>query len=75
MEISTTLPAIQLYGGQFCGGIEAPSAAVYPPCAGVALEPEFLPDSPNHPEWPQPSCWFGPGVVYRHMIRYAFRAT
>jgi aldose 1-epimerase len=63
MEIRTTLPALQLYAGQFLAGL---------PFAGVALEPQFLPDSPNHPEWPQPTCWVGPGDVYRHTISYAF---
>lgn len=65
MEIRTTLPALQLYAGQFLRGL---------PFAGVALEPQFLPDSPNHPEWPQPSCWLEPGAVYRHTISYTFVA-
>lgn len=65
MAVSTTLPAIQLYAGQFLAGRHSA-------CAGVALEPQFLPDSPNHPEWPQPSPWLMPGETYRHSIRYAF---
>lgn len=74
MRLSTTLPAIQLYGGQFLQGVSSPSGLAYPACAAVALEPQFLPDSPNHSEWPQPSCWLKPGEVYRHTIRYAFQA-
>ena len=66
------MPALQLYGGQYLAGITTPSGSVLPPCAGIALEPQFLPDSPNHPEWPQPSCWLKPGEVYRHVIRYRF---
>src|SRR5256885_16737033 len=54
MEIRTSLPALQLYAGQYLEGFGAP-------CPGIALEPQFLPDSPNHPEWPQPSCWLHPG--------------
>ncbi|HEX6707445.1 MAG TPA: galactose-1-epimerase, partial [Albitalea sp.] len=72
MSISTTLPAIQLYGGQFLQGVPSPAGGAHPACAALALEPQFLPDSPNHPEWPQPSCWLMPGEVYRHSIRYAF---
>lgn len=72
MSISTTLPSIQFYGGQYLAGVPVPSGGIYPACAAVALEPQFLPDSPNHPEWPQPSCWLMPGEVYRHTIRYAF---
>jgi aldose 1-epimerase len=65
MALSTTLPALQFYAGQLLSG-------AHEPCAAMALEPEFLPDSPNHPEWPQPSCWLQPGQTYRHVIRYAF---
>ena len=72
MCLSTTLPALQFYAGQLLDGVAAPGGAPYPRCAALALEPQFLPDSPNHPEWPQPSCWLAPGEVYRHLIRYAF---
>jgi aldose 1-epimerase len=72
MSVSTTLPALQFYAGQMLDGVAAPGGTPYPRCAALALEPQFLPDSPNHPEWPQPSCWLAPGEVYRHLIRYAF---
>jgi aldose 1-epimerase len=74
LAIATTLPALQVYAGQYLGGTAAPGGTVYPPCAGVALEPGFLPDSPNHPEWPQPTCWLRPGEAFLHTIRYAFQA-
>lgn len=72
MAISTTLPSLQFYGGQHLQGIPSRHGGVYANCAGIALEPQFLPDSPNHPEWPQPSCWLAPGEVWEHRIRYAF---
>jgi aldose 1-epimerase len=72
MSIATTLPALQFYGGQHLQGIASRHGGVYPNCAGIALEPQFLPDSPNHPEWPQPSCWLQPGEVWEHRIRYTF---
>jgi len=72
MEIRTTLPAIQLYGGQFLHSSPGGPVSDYASHAGVALEPQYLPDSPNHPEWPQPSCWLNPGEVSRHTIRYRF---
>jgi aldose 1-epimerase len=40
--------------------------------AGFALEPQYLPDSPNHPEWPQPSCILRPGRRMQHFIEYQF---
>ncbi|PPE69450.1 galactose-1-epimerase [Caldimonas thermodepolymerans] len=72
MTLATSLPALQFYGGQLLRDIPSRHGGVYGPCAGVALEPQFLPDSPNHPEWPQPSCWLRPGEVWRHLIRYRF---
>jgi aldose 1-epimerase len=73
MEIWTTLPSIQLYGGQFLGSSSSIEGSIDRTFGGVALEPQFLPDSPNHPEWPEPSCWLEPGMVYRQTIRYSFR--
>lgn len=72
MELSTTLPSLQVYGGQYLGGVPSRDGTAYGACAGIALEPQFLPDSPNHPEWPQPSCWLEPGQVYRQVIRWRF---
>jgi aldose 1-epimerase len=74
LKIATTLPALQFYSGQYLAGTEAPRGATYPACAAVALEPGFLPDSPNRPEWPQPTCWLLPGETYEHIIRYSFEA-
>ena len=45
MSIRTDFPAIQVYTGEF---LQAP---VYKN-QGIALEPEYFPDSPNHPEYP-----------------------
>lgn len=72
MALSTTLPALQLYTGQGLGGLPAPDDLHYTPCAGLALEPQCLPDSPHHPEWPQPSCWLVPGERGVQRVRYSF---
>ena len=74
LAIATSSPAIQLYTGQHLAGIRSATGSPLPACAGIALEPGFLPDSPNRPDWPQPSCWLEPGAVYRHRIRYRFSA-
>ena len=39
---------------------------------GPALESEFLPDTPNHPEWPQPDCVLRPGEEYVSVTEYHF---
>lgn len=77
LDIHTSLPALQLYTGQFLAEGTRDCAEPWPDCSGIALEPQFLPDSPNHPEWPQPSCWLLPGQRYDHRIVYRFttRAT
>lgn len=72
LSVHTSLPALQVYTGQFLAGEIDRDGQPYAACAGVALEPGYLPDSPNHPEWPQPSCWLTPGVPSRQRIVYRF---
>ncbi|MBX9497686.1 galactose-1-epimerase [Yersinia enterocolitica] len=74
MSVYTTAPALQLYSGNFLGGTPARNGGTYASYTGVALESEFLPDSPNHPEWPQPDCWLKPGKTYRATTVYHFIA-
>ena len=45
MKLKTDFPAVQIYTGEFIGG-------KYKPNNGLAVEPEFFPDSPNHPNFP-----------------------
>lgn len=75
LQIDTSLPALQLYTGAGLGQQTGRDGQPLPPHAGIALEPQFLPDSPHHPEWPQPSCWLTPGQTWRHQIRYTFSAA
>lgn len=70
MTVFTTAPALQLYSGNYLGGTPARDGSSYQNYAGVALESEFLPDSPNHPEWPQPDCWLQPGQRYQSATHY-----
>ena len=70
MTVFTSAPALQLYSGNYLGGTPARDGGSYQNYAGVALESEFLPDSPNHPEWPQPDCWLQPGQRYQSATHY-----
>ncbi|MCL2894688.1 galactose-1-epimerase [Brenneria tiliae] len=72
MSVFTSAPALQLYSGNFLAGTPSREGGGYENYAGIALESEFLPDSPNHPEWPQPDCWLRPGQVYRSDTTYQF---
>jgi aldose 1-epimerase len=71
MEVWTTEPAMQLYDGQ---GMKPPVAGhhggLYGPCAGIAMEPQHVPDSPNLPHFP--STVLRPGEVYRQVTEYRF---
>ena len=71
MEIWTTEPAMQMYGAQNMDGTMPAkrAGAFYPAFAGMALETQHCPDSPNHPEFPSttllPSKEFSSRTEYR----------
>jgi aldose 1-epimerase len=72
LRLSTDYPGLQLYTGQHLGQSCDRLGQRYAPQSGVALEAQYLPDSPNHPEWPGRSCFVKPGQVQRHFIRFEF---
>lgn len=72
MRVLTDKPAMQLYTGNWLAGTPARDGEEYADYAGVALETQFLPDSPNHPEWQQPSCILYPEQEYRYKTTYQF---
>ena len=74
MAVYTSAPAIQFYSGNYLDGTLSRSPQPYAAWQGLALESEFLPDSPNHPEWPQPDCVLLPGEEYVSLPEYQFTA-
>ncbi|HCH38827.1 MAG TPA: galactose-1-epimerase, partial [Enterobacter sp.] len=74
MTVYTTAPALQFYSGNFLEGTPAREDGEYRAWQGLALESEFLPDSPNHGEWPQPDCILRPGEEYISVTEYHFIA-
>lgn len=72
LRLATSMPALQLYTGEHLGGEPARDGGPCRPHAGVALEPQWLPDSVHHPEWPQPDCWLAPGALWSHGLRLSF---
>lgn len=72
MDVFTDKPAMQLYGGNWLAGTPNRSGGEYQDYAGLALETQFLPDTPNHPHWPVPSCILAPGDTYHYFTRYQF---
>lgn len=72
LRVYTSAPALQFYSGNYLAGTPARDGEAYADWQGLALESEFLPDSPNHPEWPQPDCVLRPGEEYLSTTRYQF---
>ena len=69
LEVLTTEPGIQFYGGNFFdGSITGKSGKTYDFRASLALETQHFPDSPNHPEFP--STVLSPGEEYRQTCIY-----
>jgi aldose 1-epimerase len=72
LECWTTEPALQVYDGhKLAVGVPGLDGVPYGVCAGLALEPQHVPDSPNLPHFP--STTLRPGSVYRQVTEYRFR--
>ena len=72
MELASTEPGLQVYTGAGLGADlpSAPTGRAFHPYAGIALEPQIWPDSPNHPEFAQ--AILRPSDDYHHQIEYRF---
>jgi len=73
MEVWTTEPALQVYDGfKLDTPVVGLDGVRYGACAGIALEPQHVPDSPNLPHFP--STVLRPGEVYRQISEFRFGA-
>ena len=64
LTVVTDQPGLQVYSGNFLDGtLVGTSGRAYPRGAGVALETQHFPDSPNHPAFPP--AVLRPGETYR----------
>ncbi|WCL53926.1 aldose epimerase family protein [Gimibacter soli] len=70
MTVLTDKPGLQFYTGHHLPGAEGKEGAVYGQCAGLCLETQLFPDSPNHPDWP--SAILRPGGKYHSRTVFAF---
>ncbi len=71
LEVGADQPGLQLFtSGTFDGTRPDVDGTPLPRYAGVALEPQLFPDSPNHPDWP--SAELAPGDTYRSRIEWSF---
>lgn len=70
LEVLTSEPALQVYTSNFLDGTTKGKGVVYKKYAGLCLEPEHFPDSPNQAHFP--SVVLRPDQVYHHTIIYRF---
>jgi len=52
LELRSSAPGLQFYAGEFLPRTPGRDGRPHAKHAGLALEPQVLPDSPHHPEWP-----------------------
>lgn len=72
MEIYTTEPGIQFYGGNFMQGLHTlKSGAKDDYRSGFCLETQHFPDSPNQPAFP--STVLEPGKLYKSTTIHTFK--
>lgn len=71
MEVLTTQPGIQFYSGNFLdGSLIGKGGVAYLRYAGLCLETQHYPDSPNHPHFP--TTVLRAGETYREITVYKF---
>jgi aldose 1-epimerase len=71
LEIWTTEPGLQFYSGnRLDGSVTGKGGRIYGKHAGLCLEPQHFPDSPNQPQFP--STILRPNEEYRSTTIYRF---
>jgi len=72
METATTQPGVQLYTGNFLDGSlkDTTDGIKYNKHAGLCLETQHYPDSPNQPSFPD--TILRPGQPFHHTTVYTF---
>ncbi|MFC6668802.1 aldose epimerase family protein [Marinobacterium aestuariivivens] len=71
LRLSTSEAGLQFYlARHFTPDITSREGRPLHPAAGIALEPQTFPDSPNRPDFPSPRLL--PGELYEHLIEWQF---
>jgi aldose 1-epimerase len=71
MKVLTDQPGVQFYSGNFLdGSIKGKGGKPYMLHAGLCLETQHFPDSPNHPDFP--TTELKPGQHYHTVTVYSF---
>lgn len=70
LKLTTSQPGVQFYSGNFLNGIPGKAGSVYGKNAGLCLETQHFPDTPNQPSFPP--AVFGPARPYHERAVFAF---
>lgn len=72
LDIATTAPGLQVYGGAHLPAVPGAKddGTDLRPFGGLAIEPQFWPDAPNRPAFPQ--ITLTPGKIWRQITTYDF---
>jgi aldose 1-epimerase len=71
MEVWTTAPGVQIFSANFPDrSVSGPGGYEYPKHAGLCLETQAFPDSPNKPQFPTTALY--PGQKYRSTTIHKF---
>lgn len=71
LTVYTNEPGVQVYSGNFLdGSVTGKKGITYNQHAGICLETQHYPDSPNKPQWP--SVRLNPGETYNSECIYKF---
>lgn len=70
LYVCSDYPGLQVYTGRYLDVKNAKGGKYYGAYAGVALEAQYWPDSPNHPDFP--STLLAPGEEYWKTTIYGF---
>ena len=74
LELLTDQPGVQIYTcGQMTPPVPGKAGQSYGRFAGLTLETQVFPGSPNHLHFP--SCRLDPGQVYSHAMQFRFSRT
>ena len=73
MEITTDAPGVQIFDATGLHPGPGHDGRTYGPHAGLAIEPQFWPDTPNHPEYP--SIRVMPGETWQQVSRFHVTRT
>ncbi len=72
MRVLTTQPGVQFYSGNHVKNVAGRGGQIYGQYAGLCLETQHFPDSPNHPHFP--STVLRPGETFRSLTIHEFAA-